>query len=132
QAWMNRTVKFDWDIIFFAAGALTGLRTSASMLLGGTLCWAVFIPILQYQGIAPSDMDPKDAFKTLVQWSLWGGVSCMITSGLLSVVFQWRSALRALGSLGRLFSRDDARELNRIDAMDAIEAPTSWFIAGQL
>ena len=132
QAWMNRTVKFDWDIIFFAAGALTGLRTSASMLLGGTLCWAVFIPILQHQGIAPSDIDPKDAFKTLVQWSLWGGVSCMITSGLLSVVFQWRSALRAVGSLGRLFSRDNARELNRSDAMEAIEVPTSWFVAGQL
>ena len=29
---------------------MTGLRVSASMMLGGTLCWAVFVPILQYQG----------------------------------------------------------------------------------
>jgi uncharacterized oligopeptide transporter (OPT) family protein len=197
QGWANRTVKFDWDVIFIAAGALTGLRACASMLLGGTLCWAVFVPIVQHYGLAPTaretmvddvrvieaskgdlrvkieagpekhikvvstqpvdgkdvtktyeaesldelkkhqlegfkiydEMDPKHAFRELVQWSLWGGVACMIASGLLSIGFQWRSALRALGGLGKLFSRDDSRASKE---MEAIEVPTSWFIAGQL
>ena len=42
---------------------------------------------------------------------------------------QWRSALRAFGSLGKLFSRDNAQAPSE---MDAIEVPISWFIAGQL
>ncbi len=129
QASINRTVSFSWDPIFIAAGALTGMRTSASMLLGGTLCWAVFVPVMQYQGVIPRDLDPDHAYRQLVLWTLWGGVSCMVTSGLLSFGMQWRSALRAFGNLGSLFSRaksDTPRE------MDAIEVPTSWFIAGQL
>jgi uncharacterized oligopeptide transporter (OPT) family protein len=53
----------------------------------------------------------------------------MITSGLLSVAFQWRSAARALGGLTRLFSNEETATPNE---MEAIEAPTSWFLAGQL
>ena len=107
-----------------AAGALTGLRTSASMLLGGTLCWAVYVPILQYYGIIEGP-----GYKEIVKWTLWGGVSCMITSGLLSFGLQWRSAVRALGNLGKLFSSEESQTTRE---MDAIEVPASWFIAGQL
>jgi putative OPT family oligopeptide transporter len=129
QRWMNRGVSFDWDPIFLAAGALTGLRASASMLLGGTLCFAVFVPILQYRGVIPLDLDPDTAWRQVVQWTLWGGVSCMVTSGLLSVGFQWRSVLRAFRSLGGFFSRAGKRQRSEIDE---IETPASWFIAGQL
>ena len=96
---MGRTVMFDWDPIFLAAGALTGLRVSASMMLGGTLCWAVFVPILQHQGVIAGT-----GYRDIVQWTLWGGVACMVTSGLLSFALQWRSALRAFGNLGSMFS----------------------------
>ena len=129
QYWINRTVCFDWDAIFVAAGALVGLRASASMFLGGTLCWAVFVPILQYQGVIPLELDPNTAWRVVVQWTLWGGVACMVTSGLLSVVFQWRSVLRAFGSLGRLFSRAGHAQRSELDA---IETPASWFVIGQL
>ena len=129
QRWMNRTVSFDWSPIFLAAGALTGLRASASMFLGGTLCWAVFVPILQYSGVIPLDLDPDTAYRQVVQWTLWGGVSCMVTSGLLSVAFQWRSVFRAFRGLGGLFSRGGQ---SRRSEMDEIETPTSWFVAGQL
>ncbi len=44
QAWINRTVLFEWDPVFLAAGALTGLRVSTSMIVGGTLCWACSCP----------------------------------------------------------------------------------------
>ncbi len=99
------------------------------MILGGTLCWAVFVPILQHQGYIPLELDPEKAWQVTVQWTLWGGVACMVTSGLLSFCFQWRSVLRALGGLGRLFSGEKS---GRSDEMDAIEVPVSWFIGGQL
>ncbi|MCY2990076.1 MAG: OPT/YSL family transporter [Planctomycetota bacterium] len=124
KAWMGRTVQFMWDPIFLAAGVLTGLRVSASMLLGGTLCWAVFVPILQHQGIIAGS-----GFREVVQWTLWGGVSCMVTSGLLSFGLQWRSMFRAFRSLGAMFSRAEGRTQSDVDRL---EAPTSWFLIGQL
>ena len=124
KAWMGRTVQFMWDPIFLAAGVLTGLRVSASMLLGGTLCWAVFVPLLQWQGVIAGS-----GFPEVVQWTLWGGVSCMVTSGLLSFALQWRSMFRAFRSLGAMFSRAEGRTQSDVDRL---EAPTSWFLIGQL
>ena len=103
-------------------GAFVGLRVSLSMLLGATLCWAVFVPVMQSHAlITGSD------FHELVQWTLWGGVACMVTSGLLSFALQWRSMVRAMANLRSMLShRGRARS-----AVEEIEAPTSWFIAGQ-
>jgi OPT family oligopeptide transporter len=123
EDWMGRTVLLSWDPIFLAAGALTGLRVSASMMVGGTLCWAVFVPILQTRGVIAGT-----GFRDVVQWTLWGGVSCMVTSGLLSFLMQWRTLVRSFANLGKMFSKKESVT----DEMDAIEAPTSWFLAGQL
>jgi putative OPT family oligopeptide transporter len=124
KAWMDRTVLFDWDPIFLAAGALSGLRVSASMMAGATLCWVIFVPILQHQGIITGV-----GYRELVKWTLWGGVACMVTSGLLSFALQWRSALGAFGNLGKIFRPSAAQGKSEIEA---IEAPVSWFITGQL
>jgi uncharacterized oligopeptide transporter (OPT) family protein len=124
KAWIGRTVMFDWDPIFLAAGALTGLRVSASMLIGGTLCWGVFVPILQQQGVHTGS-----GYREVAQWTLWGGVACMVTSSLLSFALQWRSVLRTFRSLGSLFGSGKGRPVSDVAA---IEAPNSWFLAGQL
>ncbi len=124
KVWIGRTVMFEWDPIFMAAGALTGLRVSASMMLGGTLCWAVFVPILQHQGVIAGS-----GFRDVVQWTLWGGVACMVTSGLLSFVMQWRSVFRSFRNLGGMFSGAERKAMSEVDAL---EAPTWWFLAGQV
>jgi putative OPT family oligopeptide transporter len=124
KIWMGRTVMFEWDPVFMAAGALSGLRVSASMLLGGTLCWAVFVPVLQRQGVIAGT-----GFREVVQWTLWGGVACMVTSGLLSFGLQWRSMFRAVAGLSRGFSRRVDRTRS---PLDDVETPMSWFVAGQL
>ncbi len=69
------------------------------------------------------------AYRDLVQWTLWGGVACMVTSGLLSFALQWRSMLRAFGNLGKYLR---ATEPSAASEVDAIETPMSWFLAGQL
>ncbi len=122
-AWTGRTVALLWDPIFLGAGVLMGLRPAASILLGGTLCWCVFVPLLQAQGVITGH-----GYRDMVQWTLWGGVSCMVVNGLLSFVLQWRSIARAFGSLGALF-RPQAPART---AMDLIEAPMSWFLVGQI
>lgn len=124
--WMGRTVYFHWDPIFLAGGALMGLRAGASMFLGGTLCWGVFVPILQGNGTIAGT-----GFREIVQWTLWGGVSCMVTSGLLAFFMQWRTILTALGSAGRMFRRKQAGVAVVEDPLARIETPLSWFFIGQ-
>jgi uncharacterized oligopeptide transporter (OPT) family protein len=122
-AWIGRTVMFDWEPIFIAAGAITGMRVCISMLVGGTLCWAVFVPILQHAGVITGS-----GFRDVVQWTLWFGASCMVSSGVLGFILQWRVALQAFKGFGKLFSR----KLKFPTEMESIETPMSWFAAGQI
>jgi uncharacterized oligopeptide transporter (OPT) family protein len=125
EVWAGRTVVFTWDFIFLAAGAITGMRVCATMLVSGTLCWAVFVPILQANGVIAGA-----GFAAIVQWTLWFGASCMVAAGLLNFALSWRTALSAFRDLGAMFSVLPAgTELGR---MQAIEAPMRWFAAGQL
>lgn len=236
--WLARTVTFVWDPIFIAAGALTGIRVAASMVVAGTLCWAVYVPILQQKGLTsefaatgikdpgalttqlqnptnavgrhiwdrlsvptqealrdasnngnhaaaaallaadldqllhgpllydaerfagvtlsaethrllagnsdganrvrlnrlllddvwPEEIGRSTGFKGLLQWTLWAGVSCMVSAGVLSFLMQWRTSLRAFRSLGRMFRRGSGAA----DPLEAIEAPMAWFVTGQV
>ena len=91
---------------------MTGLKVSLSMFVGGTLCWAVFVPIMQSHGIIPSRAVKAD-YPEIVKWTLWGGVGCMVTSGLLSFFMQWRSIVKAFGNLGKMFSPGGNRTKTR-------------------
>lgn len=127
-AWIGRTVFFQWDPIFIAGGALMGLRAGTSMLLGGTLCWVVFVPLMQANGSITGE-----GYRELVQWPLWGGVSCMVTAGLLAFLLQWRTIVAAIASLRGMFGRDPGRGRDTTqEAMARIETPMSWFVIGQL
>ena len=127
EAWSGRTVVFSWDFIFLAAGAITGMRVCATMLVSGTLCWAVVVPVLQTNGVIEGA-----GFAAIVQWTLWFGASCMVAAGLLSFALSWRTALSAFRDLGQMLSLRSAAasEGGRIEA--PIEAPMSWFAAGQV
>ena len=121
--WMGRTVMFSWEPIFIAAGAITGLRVCVSMLISGTLCWVVFVPIMQHDGIITGS-----GFREVVQWTLWGGTSCMVTAGIFGVFLQWRIALAAFKGFGNLFTAHK----NQPTELESIETPMSWFAAGQI
>src|SRR6202162_1825469 len=97
-AWMGRTVMFSWGPMFIAAGAITGLHVGWSMFLGSVTAWMIFAPVLQHRGIIQGS-----GYATIVQWTVWGGVACMVTSSLLSFGLQWRTDLRAFTGLRALF-----------------------------
>jgi OPT family oligopeptide transporter len=123
-AWIGRTVMLSWEPMFIAAGAITGMRVCASMLIGSVTAWMVFVPILQAGGVIEGA-----GYATIVQWTLWGGVACMVTSSLLSFGLQWRTAVRALRGLGAMLGR---RRPRADDPLAAIETPAAWFVAGQI
>jgi len=126
-AWMGRTVMFIWDPIFIAAGAIVGMRVGLSIFLGSLTCWAIFIPIVQSR---VPELAGVTGYRELVQWCLWGGVACMVTSSLLAVAFQWRSAVTAFQSMGSMFTR--GKGAGKRDDLAAIETPGSWFLMGQI
>src|SRR5262249_9605486 len=118
------TVMLSWEPMFIAAGAITGLRVCLSMLLGSVTGWMIFVPALQHRGIVEGT-----GYSTLVQWTLWPGVACMVTSSLLSFALRGRTALRAFAGLAAMLG---AGRAGGTDPLAAIEAPPSWFVAGQL
>jgi OPT family oligopeptide transporter len=125
EAWIARTVTFAWDPIFIAAGMFVGMHVAISMLVGSITCWMIFVPWLQ--GNVP-EASGISGFRTIVQWTLWGGTACMVTSGILSVFFQWKSAIRAFQGLGDMLTK---RNTKKSDELAAIETPVSWFLIGQ-
>lgn len=124
KVWELRTALFSWDPIFLAAGAITGTRISLSLLFGGTICWFIFIPWVQSIGLVEYDA----GFRDLVQWSLWGGASCMVSAGILSFLLQWRSILNSFSSIKNIFSRTKKEE----SLIERLETPMSWFLIGQV
>jgi len=123
-AWMGRTVMLSWEPMFIAAGAITGLHVCWSMLLGSVTAWMIFTPLLQQRGIIEGS-----GYATIVQWTLWGGVACMVSSSLLSFALQWRTALRAFADLRAMVGGGGR---GAADPIAAIETPASWFLVGQL
>jgi OPT family oligopeptide transporter len=123
ETWSGRTVVFSWDFIFLAAGAITGMRVCATMLVSGTLCWAVVVPVLQTKGVIEGA-----GFAIIVQWTLWFGASCMVAAGLLSFALSWRTALSAFHDLRKMLSFRSATASEH----SRIEAPMSWFATGQI
>jgi OPT family oligopeptide transporter len=130
EAWIGRTVTFAWDPIFIAAGMFVGMRVAISMLIGSITCWMFFVPWIQSHVPEASGLS---GFRTLVQWTLWGGTACMVTSGILSVAFQWKSALRAFKGLGDMLMKSGSKKSSKkSDELSAIETPGSWFLIGQI
>jgi uncharacterized oligopeptide transporter (OPT) family protein len=99
-----------------------GMRVCVSILIGSIVCWMGFVPALQHAGLITGS-----GFRDCVQWSLWPGVSCLVVASLLNLVLQWRISLRAFHGFGKLFSQKSKSP----GEMEAIEAPMSWFAAGQ-
>jgi uncharacterized oligopeptide transporter (OPT) family protein len=68
-------------------------------------------------------------YRAIVGWSTWTGASLMVTSGLTAFAMQWKTVLRALSGVTRIFSSSRDGEP---DPMEAIEVPSSWFALGTI
>lgn len=123
--WYHRTVFFKWDLMFVGAGALVGMKTSLSLFIGGTVCWALYVPWLENQGLLGAGAGYRDA----VGWTLWGGTACMVVASIISFLFQWKSIARSFASLGSMFSLNKKQQLSDVEK---IETPMTWFLAGQI
>lgn len=120
------TINFEMSTIMIAAGSIIGWRVAWSLMLGACINYFILAPWMVELGAIPAD---KLGYRAIVGWSTWAGASLMVTSGLTAFAMQWRTVVRALSGVTRLFSSSNQRDA---DPMEAIEVPSTWFAIGTL
>jgi OPT family oligopeptide transporter len=126
QKFVHWTLAWDTSLILIAAGAIIGIRVAWSMLLGGLINYAYLAPLMYEKGFIE-----KLGYRGIVSWSLWGGTAVMLTSGLLTFAFQWRTIGRAFSGVTKMLARRKKEIADRrLDEMEEIEVPGTWFILG--
>lgn len=119
------TISFEVSSIMIAAGAIMGWRISWSLMLGAILNYGYLAPkMTQLGAIDASHL----GFRAIMSWSTWAGAAIMVSSGLLSFLFQWRTVAKALSGFASFFKKKEAVSPN--DPIARIEVPASWFLIG--
>ncbi|HPM75864.1 MAG TPA: OPT family oligopeptide transporter [bacterium] len=126
------TISWDNSLIMIAAGALIGIRTGWSMLAGAILNFGVLAPMALAAGELHLGATGELGYRQIVDWSLWPGAAIMVTSGLMTFLFGWRTIGRAFAGIKNLIPSANRTVDPRLTAMEAIEVPGSWFILGVL
>ena len=137
--WLNPLARgqmvglgFEPSVLLIGAGMITGLRVSLSMLAGSVILYYGVAPQLLAMdaanagvaGYVPSFTVSAEGVFNPTRWALWGGTSIMVFSSLASVALQWRTLARAFTVLKK------GQPSSHVQAMDKIEVPMSWLIAG--
>lgn len=113
------TFSLEGSLILIAGGGIMGFRAAWSMVLGAIVNFGLLAPWLYEKGIIPS----KLGYRNIVTWSVWFGSAMILTSGLLSFAFQWKTVVRAVKSVGSAFGLSSSSE-------ESNEVPMSWFFIG--
>lgn len=125
---LNYTVGAEGSLLLVAGGALMGIRVATSVLIGAILNWVILVPWMYNIGV----IEALD-YRTMVSWSLWGGASCMVTSGLLAFALQWKSVVRAMSGLGDIFKPKREKATDELGKfIEQVEVPSSWFATGAI
>lgn len=114
------TLSIESSSLLVGGGALMGFRVGWSLLLGACLTYGVLAPQLYAMGVLTTV-----SYKAIVQLTLWPGAAILVSSGLLSFAFQWRSVARSFSGLFARRARD-----SEDDPLADIECPTWWFVVG--
>jgi putative OPT family oligopeptide transporter len=118
------TVGLDLGPVIVGAGALLGLRTALSLIVGSTIAFVVVGPAMHASG-----MLVEVGFReVLMSFALWGGASLMLTASIAALLLQWRVLVRGARGLRALGPRRSAVE----DPVADVEVPGRVVIIGVL
>jgi OPT family oligopeptide transporter len=118
------TLSLDLSLLLIGAGALVSFKTGWSMLLGAIFTYGFLAPEMVSRGIIP-----EVTYKAINGWALWTGAAVLVSSGLLSFAFQWRSVAKSFKALSGLFGKNAEEEK---DPLADVECPPTWFPLGFL
>lgn len=117
------TLGFDGGVLMLGAGGLMSFRTGWSMLLGAVVTFGFIAPSVFDAGIIT-----EVGYKSIAAWTVWMGAAILVSSGLTSFAFQWRSVARAFSEVAALLRRK--KDTDPADPLAHVECPPSWFPLG--
>src|SRR5688572_1794712 len=97
------TLGFSWSPVLLGTGAMMGVRSAASMVLGGTVAWAVLAPWLLRNRIVDTA-----SYGPLSSWLVWPGLGLLIAGSFVPLLLQAGSVVRSLRDIGALADRRGA------------------------
>ncbi len=132
-------MSFEPSLLLIAAGAITGMRVCASMMLGAIVNWFVIAPyVISLPDWVAQDKTFVGHFEAVLgdggaieaikvgRWSLWLGTALLVSSGLTAFALNWRTIVRAFtGARSGAVSAHDSK-------MAEIEVPASWMVMGMI
>lgn len=122
------TISFEMSTIMIAAGAIIGWKISWSLMLGAIINYTYLAPKMVELGAIDAT---KLGYRAIMGWSTWCGAAIMVSSGLVTFLFQWKTIVRALSGFTALFNKSK-NNTKEEDVIAQIEVPTSWFLTGTL
>lgn len=115
-------LAFEPSLLLIGGGMLMNWKTGWSMLLGAILTYGFLAPAMVDQGFIAAVNQ-----KAINTWMLWTGAALLVSSGVLSFAFQWRSVAQSLRALSGLFRK---KQETPQDPLAGIEVPPTWFPMG--
>ncbi len=134
-------MKLDHSVVLVGAGAIIGLRVTASMLLGGFILVFFIAPhALEASWTNPAGKLVMAASKPQAAWKeigIWLGAPLLVSSGLVAFAAQFRTILRAFqalrggakGPYRTPAEREESAGYSE-DRVARTEVPMKWFIYG--
>lgn len=126
----NLGFVLDPSLLMIGFGAIIGLRTGVSLLLGAIVAWGVLGPRALALGWAAPGAAGAHAFwfAPMVKWLLWPGVTLMVVAALTSLALSLHRIVRARHP-------GDARQAAPAEARanaPRAQVPVGWFVGGLL
>ena len=134
-------LRLGLELTMFGAGGLMGMRLTNSLMVGMALGFGVLAPVMigageinpkNYKAIvdAAGAFDPSKAIyderHIMNNWTLWLGVSMMVTASMVGLFAKPKVLLSAFGGL---FNLGDAKPKTE-DCLRHIELPIKWSLVG--
>lgn len=135
--WDKLTLGLDMSLLLYAAGAIIGMRTGLSLLIGAVLNWFFIAPWLIENQIAVAKTvnnaltwaPVTGGLRQVAGWTTWPGTGMLVIATLVGLALQWKSLLRAFAGLADIF-RPNRRASAADDVAAGIEVPGAWFVIG--
>ncbi|MEB3222011.1 MAG: OPT family oligopeptide transporter [Candidatus Sericytochromatia bacterium] len=126
--WNKLTLGLDTSLLLYAAGAIIGMRTGVSVLVGALLNWLFIAPWLIQNKIVANGVVIEGGQKQVVAWTTWPGTGMLVISTLVGLALIWPSLARGFSGITDVFKPQGAT--NQDARAAAIEVPGHWFVYG--
>lgn len=126
--WQKLTLGLNVSLLLYAAGAIIGMRTGISVLIGAVLNWFFVAPWLIHHHVEANGKVIEGGLRQVAAWTTWPGTGMLVISTLVGLALIWPSLVRGFSGITDVFRPRNPEQENALARR--IEVPGSWFLWG--